>query len=167
MTSTIAQGDAIAVLKADHREVKGLFADYRRLVEAGAGDRRRQELAERICGLLKVHTMLEEDLVYPQAHKALGKDDDALVDEAEVEHGTAKDLIVQILDSAPLDAHYDARVKVLGEYIDHHVREEETALFPKLKQVGMDLGALGEALLLRKEQLLRREGLVVEYEPVQ
>jgi len=166
MTSAVTHQDAIAVLKADHREVKSLFEDYQQLVARRASDQRRQQLAERICGMLKVHTMIEEELIYPQAHRALGKDDDDLVDEAEVEHASAKDLIVQILDSAPLDRHYNAKVKVLGEYIDHHVREEENELFPKLRKTGMDLDTLGEAMLLRKEELMRREGLAID-EPVE
>ena len=148
-----ASTDAIALLTNDHKEVKALFKQYDQLVEgASGGDDERQALAEQICQMLTVHATIEEELFYPAAREALG-DDEALVDEADVEHASAKELIAQIEGSSPQDDHYDAMVKVLGEYINHHVREEEGEMFPKLKRTELDTATLGADLAARKEQL--------------
>lgn len=140
--------DAIALLKADHREVKAMFTEF----EKTEGDEEKQALAGRICAALKVHAQIEEEIFYPAAYDALEEDD--LLDEAEVEHASAKDLIAQIEASSPAEPLYDAKVKVLGEYIDHHVQEEEKELFPECRDSEMDLKALGEQLKARKEELL-------------
>ena len=111
-----------------------LFADYRKLAERGAGGEERRPLAEEICTLLTVHAAIEEEIFYPAA-RAAGVDASVL-DEAEVEHASAKDLIAQIRDmeaDAPL---YDAKVRVLGEYIDHHVGEEEEGALPEVPRIG-------------------------------
>jgi hemerythrin superfamily protein len=147
-----ASTDAITLLTNDHKEVKALFKQYDQLVEGASGDDERQALAERICQMLTVHATIEEELFYPAAREALGDDED-LVDEADVEHASAKELIAQIEDSSPQDDHYDAMVKVLGEYINHHVREEEGEMFPKLKRTELDTATLGADLVARKEQL--------------
>jgi hemerythrin superfamily protein len=144
--------DAISLLSADHKEVKALFKDYEKLVEEEADDEEKQALAEEICMKLTVHATAEEELFYPAARDVLGEDED-LVDEADVEHATAKDLIEQIQDSSPDDALYDAKVKVLGEYIDHHVKEEEGEIFPKAKKGGLDVDALGAEIAARKAEL--------------
>lgn len=150
--------DAIALLKADHAEVKACFKAYQKLVDSEAGADERQELAEKICGMLTVHATIEEEIFYPAAREVL--DDDAdLVDEADVEHASAKDLIAQIRGMGPDDDHYDAKVKVLGEYIDHHVQEEQDEMFPKVKKAGLDTKAVGEELAARKEELMAEEGL--------
>jgi hemerythrin superfamily protein len=140
--------DAIALLKADHREVKAMFEQY----EKTESDKDKQELASKICRALTVHAQIEEEIFYPAAYDAL--DDDDLLDEAEVEHGSAKELIAQIESSSPSEPLFDAKVKVLGEYIDHHVKEEENELFPECRASDMDLKALGEKLRARKEDLL-------------
>jgi hypothetical protein len=140
--------DAIALLEADHRAVKLLFEEY----ESAAGDARKRALANAICVALKVHARLEEDLFYPAAARAV--DDRGLLEEAEVEHASARDLIAQIESGAPGEALFDARVKVLGEYIDHHVAEEEGEIFPQCRAAGLDLAALGEAMALRRQELL-------------
>jgi hemerythrin superfamily protein len=145
--------DAIAMLTNDHKEVKALFKQYDKLVESGAEDEEKVALAEEICLMLTVHATVEEEIFYPAARGVLGDDED-LVDEAEVEHATAKDLIAQIEGSAPEDdALYDAKVRVLGEYIDHHVKEEEGEIFPKAKKgkLGAELGA---EMAARKEELM-------------
>jgi hemerythrin superfamily protein len=103
--------------------------------------------------MLVVHTTLEEEIFYPAAREALGDEDD-LIDEAAVEHASAKDLIAQIQSSDPNDDLYDAKVKVLGEYIDHHVKEEESEMFPKVRKTELDLKSLGESLMQRKEELM-------------
>lgn len=139
--------DAIALLKADHREVKQMFQDYEKTEE----DAEKQALATRICDALTVHAQIEEEIFYPAAYEALDEDD--LLDEAEVEHATAKDLIAQIQASSPAEPLFDAKVKVLGEYIDHHVKEEEGEMFPECRASDMDLKALGETMRARKAEL--------------
>ena len=144
--------DAIQLLTNDHKEVKSLFNQYDKLAERDGNENEKQALAEQICQMLTVHATIEEELFYPAAREALGDDED-LVDEADVEHASAKELIAQIEDSSPQDDHYDAMVKVLGEYINHHVREEEGEMFPKLKRTELDTATLGADLAARKEQL--------------
>jgi len=147
-----AARDAIALLKADHKEVKALFEQYKKLVESEEVGEERQAVAQQICLLLTVHATAEEEIFYPAARAAIDESD--LLDEAEVEHASAKDLIAQIEAMNPDDALYDAKVIVLGEYIDHHVKEEEGEMFPKCKESDMDLVALGEAIDARKAELM-------------
>ena len=143
--------DAVKLLMADHREVKALFARYKKLVTAQGSATERQTLAETICDMLTVHASIEEEIFYPAARAAMP--DDALLDEAEVEHASAKDLIAQIKAMSPEDKLYDAKVTVLREYIDHHVQEEEGELFPKATKAGLDLDEIGAELRARKEEL--------------
>jgi hemerythrin superfamily protein len=145
--------DAIKLLTTDHQEVKALFKQYDELVDAEGSDEEKQALAEEICHMLTVHATVEEELFYPAAREVL-EDDADLVDEADIEHASAKELIAQIEAASPDDDHYDAKVKVLGEYIDHHVKEEEGEMFPKVKKNGLDTAALGEQMAARKEQLI-------------
>jgi len=148
--------DAIQLLTADHEEVKALFKEYEKLVDDDADGEERQVLAERICDMLTVHATIEEEIFYPVARGSL--DDEDLLDEAEVEHASAKDLIAQIKATSPEDELYDAKVTVLGEYIDHHVEEEEGELFPKCKKSEMDLDELGAQLQARKADLMAELG---------
>lgn len=140
--------DAITLLKADHQEVAALFVEF----ESAQGDATKRDIANAICVALKVHARLEEELFYPAAYAAL--DDKSLIDEAQVEHASAKDLIAQIESGAPGEAFYDARVRVLGEYIDHHVAEEEEEIFPQCRKSKMDLDELGALLAMRKQELM-------------
>jgi len=156
-SSASASGDAVALLTNDHADVAELFEEYEALVESDAGDDRRQALAERICALLTAHATVEEEIFYPAARQALDEQD--LLDEAEVEHATAKDLVEQIQSMEPDDDLYDAKVKVLGEYVNHHVQEEEGELFPKCKSSEMDLDQLGEAISARKVELMDELGM--------
>ena len=133
--------------------MKTLFKQYDKLVESGGSEDEKQALAEQICQMLTVHATIEEEMFYPAAREALGEDGD-LVDEADIEHASAKELIAQIEGSSPEDDHFDARVKVLGEYIDHHVKEEEGEMFPKAKKGGLDVAALGAELSARKQELI-------------
>jgi len=149
--------DAIKLLTQDHKEVKALFEQYDDLVESEADDGRKQEVATQICRMLTVHAQIEEEIFYPAAREVLDEQD--LVDEADVEHASAKDLIAQIEASSPEDDHYDAKVKVLGEYIDHHVQEEENELFKAVKKAGLDVAEVGDELAARKEELLSELGL--------
>ncbi len=140
--------DAVGLLISDHREVKTLFDKYEKLAQTKAKASDRQALAETICDMLIVHATIEEEIFYPAARDAT--EDDDLLDEAQVEHAAAKDLIAQIKDMDPGDELYDAKVKVLGEQIDHHVQEEEGELFPEAKKSDMDLRELGASTATRK-----------------
>ena len=128
-----------------------MFDAYQDLVDAQADDEEKQALAEQICRSLTVHATLEEEIFYPAAREEL--EEQELLDEAEVEHASVEDLIEQIEDMEVGEELFDAKVKVLGEYVAHHVREEEDELFPKVQESGLDLSALGEELLSRKQEL--------------
>jgi hemerythrin superfamily protein len=140
--------DAVRLLKADHREVEGFFADYAGLDDA----EEKQALADRICLALTVHTTLEEEIFYPATREQI--EDDDLMDEAQVEHASAKQLIAEIQEMQAGDALFDAKVKVLGEYVRHHVQEEEKEMFPEARDAKLDLTALGEQLAARKAELM-------------
>jgi hemerythrin superfamily protein len=141
--------DAIALLTQDHKNVKKMFDEYEGLGENAIASKK--ELADTICGELVIHTRIEEEIFYPAVRAAI--DDDELMDEADVEHAGAKDLIAQIQSMEPGDSHYDAMVKVLGEEIDHHVKEEQEEMFPQVRKSDLDLKALGAQLAARKAEL--------------
>lgn len=145
--------DAIALLRADHKEVSELFDEF----EKTRSRTRKKELATQICNELTVHAQIEEEIFYPAAKQAL-KDKD-LVAEAIVEHATLKDLISQIeADDEDADSEmYDAKVKVLSEYVKHHVAEEQNEMFPQVKATHLDLVELGAQLAARKEELLAQK----------
>jgi hemerythrin superfamily protein len=149
--------DATTLLSADHKEVKKLFKLYDALVSGDAGDDEKAALAEQICSMLTVHATIEEEIFYPAARESIKEQD--LLDEAEVEHASAKELISQIQGMEPGDDLYDAKVTVLGEYIAHHVKEEEEELFPKVKRSNLDLQALGDELVIRKQALMADAGI--------
>jgi hemerythrin superfamily protein len=142
--------DAITLLKQDHANVKAMFKEYEELGErAFAG---KKKLADKICLELTRHATAEEEIFYP-AVRGAAKENEDLVDEATVEHASAKALISQLSQMDPHDELYDAKVKVLGEYINHHVKEEEGELFPRARKTSLDLQALGEQIAARKEQI--------------
>jgi hemerythrin superfamily protein len=147
-----AAPDAIALLKADHRDVEGWFDDFEKTTSAA----RKQKLADQICTALKAHTQIEEEIFYPACREA-GVEDDTM-DEADVEHAGAKRLIAEIEAGKPGDDHWDAKVNVLGEMIRHHVKEEEKrgGMFAQAKQADLDLKQLGVELKARKETLLKQ-----------
>jgi hypothetical protein len=150
MTTTAKPQDAIALLKADHEEAHAMFEEYE-----GLGDRAKlgkTKLVAQICKTLTIHTQIEEEIFYP-AMRAASKDSEDMVDEAVVEHASAKDLIAQLEEMDPEDDLYDAKVKVLGELIDHHVEEEEEEMFPKARKLKLDLVALGEEMAMRRDEL--------------
>jgi hemerythrin superfamily protein len=151
----VSRTDAIALLTADHKRVKKMFKTFDKLKEDGAAADK-QALARQICDELTLHTQLEEQIFYPAARDALDADD--LLDEAEVEHASAKDLIAQIQGMGPDDELYDAKMTVLGEYIDHHVQEEEGEMFPKCRKSDMDLADLAQQLSERKAELMEEQG---------
>lgn len=141
--------DAIALLKADHRQVEEWFEQF----ESTRSSSRKSDLAQKICSALKTHTTIEEEIFYPAFLEASEEED--IHHEAEVEHDGAKKLIAEIEAAGPDDDYFDARVTVLSEMIKHHVREEEKrdGMFAKARAAGMDLQVLGEQLAERKAQI--------------
>ena len=151
-----SSNDAIAMLKADHDKVKKMFKEFERLHEEDSADQAEQ-LAKQICNELTVHTTLEEEIFYPEVRGAI--EDDDLIDEAEVEHASAKDLISQIESMSASDDKYAAKVGVLGEYVNHHIKEEQGEMFPKARKAKVDLAELGERMLARKQELKAQMGM--------
>ena len=143
--------DALALLKADHDKVKNLFREFDDLRGNDDEDERKGELVDEICYELTVHTMIEDEIFYPVLRSVI--DDDDMMDEADVEHAGARELISQLEVMYPGDDHYDATVTVLGEEIAHHIDKEETDMFDAARSAGLDLLELGEQLAARKEQL--------------
>jgi hemerythrin superfamily protein len=148
------QQDAIALLKADHRQVEEWFAQF----EKTNSSSRKQDLAQKICAALKAHTEIEEEIFYPAFLEAT--EDKDIHHEAEVEHAGAKKLIAEIERAGPADDYFDARVTVLSEMIKHHVKEEEKrdGMFAKARQSDMDLVTLGEQLAARKAEVMGEAG---------
>lgn len=145
----IVPGDALEMLEQDHREVEAFFEQYEKLEE----DSEKLKLAAKICVALTVHTRLEEELIYPLGRKEIEETD--LIDEAEVEHASAKQLIAEIARMSPGDDLFDAKVKVLGEYVKHHVKEEENELFPTMKkEADVDFYDVGKKMAARKTAML-------------
>jgi hemerythrin superfamily protein len=145
-----AAPDAIALLKADHRQVEEWFEEF----ASARSDATKAQLAQQICQALTVHATIEEEIFYPAFLEATGEED--IHHEAEVEHDGAKKLIAEIEASGPEDDYFDAKVTVLSEMIKHHVKEEEQrdGMFAKARQSEMDLAALGEQLGARKAELM-------------
>jgi hypothetical protein len=142
--------DAIALLKADHRKVEDLFAQF----EATKASSRKLSIAREICTELKIHTMIEEEIFYPAFR---GKIEDDTLDEAYVEHDGAKLLVNDIESGSPEDEFYDAKVHVLSEEIKHHVKEEEMpseGMFAQCRKTDVDLVVLRDQMMAMKAQLL-------------
>jgi len=144
-----ASPSALELLKQDHREVEEWFDEYNELKE---DDDRKRALVEKICLALKVHAQIEEEIFYPQAREAT-KDND-VIDEAAVEHATVKHLIGEIEGMEVDEELYDAKIRVPGEMVKHHIKEEEKELFPELVSAKMVLDAVGKELAKRKEELM-------------
>ena len=140
--------EAIALLRADHKAVDALFAEY----EKARAPSKKKQLVSKICTELSVHAQVEEEIFYPAVKKALK--DKELVPEAIVEQATMKDLIAQVEGKEPDGEMFDAKVKVLSEYVKHHVKEEHTEMFPKAKGTKLDMLALGGQMAERKRALL-------------
>lgn len=143
--------DAIKLLMEDHKKVKKLFKDFEKLKDGDGGAKEKSAIVQQICMELSVHTRVEEEIFYPAVRESI--DDEDLMDEADVEHEGAKSLIAQLETMKPGDDHYDAKVTVLGEYIDHHVEEEHEEMFPKARKAKVDMTQLGERMKQRKEEL--------------
>ena len=160
--SSDAPRDAIALLKEDHRTVSQLFEEFE-----NADEEEQAAIAQRVCQLLTVHAQIEEELLYPAAKEAFEGEEEAedLVNEALVEHGSAKELIAKIEGMSSDNEQFEATVKVLGEYIKHHVKEEESELFPQLKKTELDLKELGSRLADRKFALMEQMGIEEQEAP--
>lgn len=146
-TGATAAPDAIALLKADHRTVEELFEKF----ENAKRSDQKVRLAQEICDELTVHAAVEEQDFYPAAQEVLSGDKD-LIDEAKVEHASLKWLIAQIEAESPDSELWESKVIVLKEYVEHHVKEEEKEMFPKLKKTELDLKALGAQLAASKAE---------------
>jgi hemerythrin superfamily protein len=144
--------NVINLLIDDHEKVKKLFKEFEKLSKKN--DASKVEIANQICMELTVHALAEEEVFYPVARRAISDDD--MMNEADVEHDSAKDLIAQIQSMSSSDEMYDAKVTVLGEYIDHHVKEEENEMFPKVRKAKVDLEELGMQLMMKKEQIMAK-----------
>jgi hemerythrin superfamily protein len=146
-----SKNDAVKLLTDDHNKVKKLFKEYEKLCKKN-DEEGKEELATQICKELSIHAQLEEEIFYPAVREAI--DDDDLMNEAVVEHASAKDLIAQIQSMNVSDPMYDALVTVLGEYVNHHIEEEQNQLFPKAQKSKMDLEEIGLEIAGRKEELM-------------
>ena len=147
-TATAPAKDAVTMLRADHKKVSGLFAEF----DKARATTKKRALVAQICAELSVHAQVEEEIFYPAVKAALK--DHALIPEAVVEQATMKALIGQVEGVEPDGEMYDAKVKVLAEYVKHHVKEEHTEMFPRAKATRLDLMALGAQMAARKSELL-------------
>lgn len=151
-TTSSSKHDAIKLLTADHAKVKKMFKEFEKLCKKNEGEGK-EELVDQICKELTVHAQLEEEIFYPAAREEIHDDD--LMNEALVEHASAKDLMDQIQAMGTSDPLYNATVSVLGEYINHHVEEEENEMFPRVQKSKMDLEEIGSEIAERKEVLMK------------
>jgi hemerythrin-like domain-containing protein len=143
--------DATALLRADHKRVSGLFAEYKK----ARSSENKKDIVAKICRELTVHAQIEEEIFYPAVKQALK--DKTLVPEATVEHATLKALIAQVEGGEPDNEMFDAKIEVMSEYVQHHVKEEQNEMFPKAKASKMDLMELGEQLTERKAELMAQQ----------
>ena len=139
--------EATSLLRADHKLVNDLFAEY----EKSRSNVRKKQIVSMICKELTIHAQIEEEIFYPAVKQALK--DKELIPEATVEHATLKDLIAQVKDVEPDGEIFDAKIKVLSEYVKHHVKEEQNEIFPKAKESSLDLIEIGAQLAERKAEL--------------
>ncbi|MET0983720.1 MAG: hemerythrin domain-containing protein [Telluria sp.] len=145
-----AKIDAVDLLERQHREVEAMFERFENMTDRATVSKKK--LADEICNALIMHTTIEEEIFYPATREASEETDD-MVDEAVVEHASAKDLIAQIQEMDPGDDLYDAKVKVLSEMIEHHVEEEEEEMFPKARELKLDMAALGAEMQARQKEI--------------
>ena len=146
-----SQPDALEFLKSQHREVEDLFKQFEKLGEEGSSEEK-EPIVRMACEKLTVHASIEEEIFYPAAREV--EDAESLLNEAEVEHNTAKDLIATLDSMDASDPMFSATFTVLSEYIKHHVKEEEGELFPKVKKSDLDVDALGQELAARADELM-------------
>ncbi|HJQ62451.1 MAG TPA: hemerythrin domain-containing protein [Burkholderiales bacterium] len=150
--------DALSMLKADHDKVRKMFKDFEKLDTEE--DQEKAQLVKQACMELKIHSRLENEIVYPAIREAI--EDDDLMDEALVEHEAAEELISQLEQMQPGDEMYDAKFTVLGEYVNHHIAEEQKEMFPKARKAKIDLAELGEQMTARKHELMKSESATLQ-----
>ena len=149
--SDIKHNNAVSLLEADHQVVSVLFKKYEKATDKSD----KKELVSKICKELTIHAQVEEEIFYPQFKQALN--DTELIPEATVEHSTLKDLIAQVEGKEPDGEMFDAKIKVMSEYVKHHVKEEESEMFPKAKKSKMDLEKIGMQIVARKAELQEKK----------
>lgn len=154
------ENDVLGLLAADHKNVTKMFEQFEKMKKDG-DDESKQKLVERACAALTLHARLEEEIFYPVARETL-EDADVLLDEAQVEHACAKQLITELNAMRPGDELYEAKFTVLGEYVKHHIEEEEKQIFPKMKKTGIDLESMAEELRHRRAELREELGMMDE-----
>ncbi len=151
--------DAITLLRADHKLVSDLYEQY----EHTRSPAKKKTLVAKICLELSTHAQVEEEIFYPAVKAALK--DKEMVPEAQVEHATLKELIAQVKDKEPDGEMFDAKIKVMSEYTKHHVKEEQTEMFPKARKTKLDMNELGARMQARKDEL-RANPELMEAPPV-
>lgn len=152
--------DAIALLKEDHKKVKDLFDQF----EKAKSDEKKHELIEEALKELEIHTVIEEEMFYPEAREALGEEAKDILDEAEEEHRVAKTLVEDLKANHQSDEHFEAKFIVLAENVRHHIKEEESEMFPEIRDSELDLEEIGQRLAARKEELKGDEDSLQEAE---
>jgi hypothetical protein len=148
--ATKKQNDAIALLKADHKQVKQLFEDFEEAEES----KEKESIAREAMKELRVHSVIEEEIFYPAAREALQADGEDTLDESEEEHRVAKTIIEELSAEEVSDEHFQAKFTVLAENIRHHIKEEESELFKEVKKTDLDLEELGSKMMERKQELM-------------
>lgn len=154
--------DAVRLLTEDHKKVKKMFDEFEKIKDKQDISEQKQLLVETACAELTIHTQLEEELFYPAVRDAIDETD--LLDEAKVEHDVARQLITELSAMQPDDDLYDAKFIVLGEYIRHHIQEEEKQLFPKVRKADLDLAELADEMDERRLELRDELGFTAEDE---
>lgn len=159
-TALPAAPDAITLLKQDHQRIDALFRHFEQLERDGA---EKAALVQMICAELRIHTQVEEAIFYPAVHAATG--DDALTNEADVEHALARALVEELESMKPGDDHYDAMVTVLGRYVRQHMEKERQEIFPRARAAHIDLEKLGAVIAACKRELLGQHDAASEPAP--
>jgi Hemerythrin HHE cation binding domain len=152
--------DAATLLVEDHRKVRRIFDEFKKLK---SGVEKKEDLVRTACTELRIHAMLEEEIFYPAVREKL--DETGLIDEAEVEHTVAKQLIGELEEMTPEEELYDAKFTVLGEYVNHHVAEEEKEMIPQAKKAKVDMQALGKEIQQRRQELQQQAGVLSDEQP--
>ncbi|WAK03919.1 hemerythrin domain-containing protein [Methylobacter sp. YRD-M1] len=150
--------DALALLTQDHDKVKKLFEEFEKLKTIEDTEDEKLDIVQEICAELTIHAKIEEEIFYPAVIEAIGQLD--IMDEAAVEHKETKEQIEQLVLMAPEEEFYDAKVTVLKEMVEHHIKEEEGKMFPLIQKASIDLAALGQRLSQRKQELQMDMGMI-------
>jgi hemerythrin superfamily protein len=147
------------MLRDDHKKVKGLFEEFEQADDAKA----KQRIVETALMELEVHSKLEEELIYPAIRAEI--DDEVLMDEALEEHHVVHGLIGELKKMKPSDDRYEAKFTVLAENVTHHIKEEESDMFPQAEDCEIAWEALCSQVVKRKEQLLAKTSATSKHGP--